>query len=370
MGKYSKYVNPLRLNTAVVNPSWRGKVSDFYLTFDEKVYSAPLWAEVSYAYAPGAGFHLPDQRPLVVGGKEVPAPVGGHSHDFDELFLWFGSDPHDNTALGGEVEFWMGEGKDAQKFIAKHPTAWWVPKGMAHNPTLFSKVDRRDKPVIELTIGLTPTRDRKAVNLKDLPLPPAFSWDLVGKEQPGKGLYIKYVNKLPFASDRIFPWMRGRVAVPTLEFDKTVYPAPLWVEIFHIYAGGTGIGVPIMEPPPLLPVARAMAKEKGRNIDDMMKGGGHSHNYDELFMYVGTDPHDQYNLGGIMQAWLGEGDEAEKFEFTEAMSIYCPANVVHNPQYYVKVERPYLMIVIALTNDYSNDNANFRRTPLSSKFKW
>ena len=145
MGKYAKYVNDLRLWTEVVRPSYRGKMADFTLMFDEKVYpDAPLWVETFHAFAPGTGAFVPGDLPIFVDGKEVDLFVNGgqHAHDnFDELFLFFGTNPHDNTALGGEVEFWLGEGEDAQKFIARTPTAEWVPRGVAHNPHLFTKVN-------------------------------------------------------------------------------------------------------------------------------------------------------------------------------------------------------------------------------------
>ena len=208
---------------------------------------------------------------------------------------------------------------------------------------------------------MTPRYSLEADATRNYPVPPAFSLEKVGQEQPGKGLYTEYVNRLPFATDRIFNWQLGRVAVPTLEFDKTVYPAPVWVEIFHVYAGGTGIGVPFVERMPMSP------EEHGPKPPVMSGGFGHAHDFDELFLFIGCDPHDTLNLGGEVETWLGEGDEAEKFILTKASSVFVPAGVVHNPQYFRRVDRPYLMVVIALTSDYSI--GNMRSTPLPPGFK-
>jgi hypothetical protein len=366
MGKYAKYVNDLRLWTEIIRPSHRGKIADFSLVFDQKVCpEAKIWVETFHVYAPGSGVHVPGELPALIEGKETKTESGGqHTHpDFDELFLFFGSNPYDNLALGGEVEFWLGEGEDAQKFIANMPTAEWVPRNLAHNPTYFSKVTSRDRPLICIAIAMTPEYSLAPDALRMTPLPPAFSSEKVGQEQKGKGLYTEYVNELKFATDRIFPWHRGKIAVPTLMFDKTIYPgATLWVEIFHVYAAGTGIGIPLMEPPPPMKV-----KMNGIEATDRTKGEGHAHNFDELFLFFGTDPHDTLNLGGEVEFWLGEGDEAEKFVTSKPTAAWIPGGTVHNPTYFRRVDRPLMWVVIALTGEYAGER---RSTPLPPGFKF
>jgi len=352
MGKYAKYVNDLRLWTEIIRPSYRGKIADFCLIFDEKVFpETKIWVETFHVYAPGSGVHVPGELPAIIEGKEMSMGNGGqHAHpNFDELFLLLGSNPYDNLVLGGEVEFWLGEGEDAQKFIAKTPTAEWVPRDMAHNPHYFSKIDSRDRPIIMMAIAMTPKYSLTPDTFRMTPLPPAFSFEKVGQEQAGKGLYTEYVNELKFATDRIFPWMRGKAAVPTLMFDRTIYPgANIWVEIFHVYAGGTGVGIPLLEPPLIMDI-----KMDGVDTSEMAKGGGHAHDFDELFLFFGTDPHDTLNLGGEVEFWLGEGDEAEKFVSTKPMGAWVPGGVVHNPVYFRRVDRPIMWVVIALTSEYA-----------------
>ena len=359
MGKYEKYINELRLWTELVRPSYRGKIADFSLIFDQKVFpEAKIWVETFHIYAPGSGVMIPGELPMVINGQEVTSYGGQHRHpDFDELFLFFGSNPRDVLSLGGEVEFWLGEGEDAQKFIANKPTAEWVPRGVAHNPHYFSKVNSRDLPIIEMAIAMTPTYNLSPEIIDEVPLPPAFSMEKVGQEQKGKGLYTEYVNEIKFATDRLFPSFREKVATPTLMFDNNIYPGTkLWVEIFHVYAAGVGIGIPSLEPH-VFPGGMTGGTE----------GGGHAHGYDELFLFIGLDPHDTLNLGGEVEFWLGEGDEAEKFVTTKATAIWVPAGVVHNPNYFRRVDRPYLMVVIALTGDYHM--GEMRHAPLPPGFK-
>ena len=178
MAKYAKLVNPLRLWTEVVRPSSRGKMADFSLMFDEKVYpNAPLWVETFYAYAPGGGVGVPNELPSFFEGKEMKhrGDWGQHSHDnFDELFLFFGTDPTDNTRLGGEVEIWLGHGEDAQKYMIRSRLRKWVPKGVAHNPWIVTKVDNPKYPMIMMVIAFTHTYSTDAQTLQRLPSSSSF----------------------------------------------------------------------------------------------------------------------------------------------------------------------------------------------------
>jgi hypothetical protein len=103
MSKYLKYVNSLRLWTELVAPMYRGNRADFSLMFDEKVYAdTPLWIETFHIYGPGSGVIPSDIRVYFKGKEASMNGVGQHSHnDFDELFLFYGTNPHDNTRLGG-----------------------------------------------------------------------------------------------------------------------------------------------------------------------------------------------------------------------------------------------------------------------------
>jgi hypothetical protein len=164
------------------------------------------------------------------------------------------------------------------------------------------------------------------------------------------------VNELKLAADHIFPSHRGRIAVPSLMFDRNIYPqAPIRVEIFHIFAAGAGLGIPSLEPP-------IFKNTQAGGLD----GGGHAHDFEQLFLFLSTDPHDTLNLGGEVEFWIGEGNEAEKFNITKAASEWIPAGLVHNPHYFRRVDKPFLMVVISMTSDYRPES--FRYTPLPPGF--
>lgn len=85
---------------------------------------------------------------------EVPNPremPSAHSHKFDEIVLLIGSNPKNLRDLGGEIEWGMGEGKEAEKFTLTATTLIYVPRGLVHGPMRFIKVQR---PILNIAIGL------------------------------------------------------------------------------------------------------------------------------------------------------------------------------------------------------------------------
>jgi hypothetical protein len=72
--------------------------------------------------------------------------VAAHTHDFDEIIAFFGTNPADIHDLGGEVELWMV----GEKHIITRSTLVFVPKGMEHCPLSFNRVDR---PIFHFTAG-------------------------------------------------------------------------------------------------------------------------------------------------------------------------------------------------------------------------
>jgi hypothetical protein len=67
-----------------------------------------------------------------------------HSHEYDEIIGFFGSNPEEPYDLGGEVEFWL---EDEQYLLTKTCMVF-VPKGMKHCPLVLRRVDR---PIFHFT---------------------------------------------------------------------------------------------------------------------------------------------------------------------------------------------------------------------------
>jgi hypothetical protein len=84
--------------------------------------------------------------------------VNKHKHDYEEIFMFLGTDPKDPRALGAEVEFWIGEGKDMEKIVFTTSSSIYVPPGTAHFPQIWRNVKR---PVF--TVVVMPTTAEKAL---------------------------------------------------------------------------------------------------------------------------------------------------------------------------------------------------------------
>ncbi len=60
-----------------------------------------------------------------------------HSHDFDEIIGFAGSNKKNPRDLGGEIEFWMGD----EKHIITKTCLIFIPKGVKHCPIVLKRID-------------------------------------------------------------------------------------------------------------------------------------------------------------------------------------------------------------------------------------
>jgi quercetin dioxygenase-like cupin family protein len=130
MGKYDKY-----FLTEVNLPASRQKSAKE----NADIYSHVAWLDSNRIE--GAFY-----TEVVWYYKPRKSTVGGHTHDFDEIIAFFGSNPDDIHDLGGEVELWMG----GEKHIITKSCLVFVPRGVEHCPLSFNRVDR---PIFHFTAG-------------------------------------------------------------------------------------------------------------------------------------------------------------------------------------------------------------------------
>jgi hypothetical protein len=71
-----------------------------------------------------------------------------HTHDFDEVVGFIGSDPQNPQDLCGEVEFWIED----EKYLLTKSCLIFCPKGIRHCPL---KVTRADRPILFLAFSTT-----------------------------------------------------------------------------------------------------------------------------------------------------------------------------------------------------------------------
>ena len=96
---------------------------------------------------PGAGFYV---EALWFWPREIkpdePPGVQAHTHPFDEVIAFFGTNPDDVHDLGGEVELWI----DGEKNLIDRSFMAFIPAGTEHCPLQFRRIER---PVFHFTAG-------------------------------------------------------------------------------------------------------------------------------------------------------------------------------------------------------------------------
>ena len=79
----------------------------------------------------------------------------------------------------------------------------------------------------------------------------------------------------------------------------------------------------------------------------------HTHSFDEYLLFVGTNPKDQFDLGGEVELWLGD----EQYMLTRTSAVFVPAGLPHCPLIVRKVERPFIFITTGPNTGYERSEA-------------
>lgn len=96
---------------------------------------------------PGANFYV---EALWFWPREVkpdePPEVLAHTHPFDEVIAFFGTNPDNIHDLCGEVELWI----DGEQNIIDKSFMAFIPAGTEHGPLRIRRIDR---PIFHYTAG-------------------------------------------------------------------------------------------------------------------------------------------------------------------------------------------------------------------------
>jgi mannose-6-phosphate isomerase-like protein (cupin superfamily) len=149
--KYGKYiVTELKKNIKI--PSFRpGEVLEPAKPGVKRRMNHVIWMDsevVPGSFYSECVWFFPD-RDLTPEELQKVSKGGGpeaHTHPFEEVLTFFGTnfdDPHD---LCGEVELWLED----EKFILTKSFLAYIPAGMKHCPL---RIHRIDKPMFHFTLG-------------------------------------------------------------------------------------------------------------------------------------------------------------------------------------------------------------------------
>lgn len=153
--KYAKYV--LELKEVPIFPSWVGRMARPFMVDGKDLRGLPIHVGAYIYYSPGAGFGYGDVATLDTPAGPKQDKSMPHVHPkMDEVFFYFGTDPHNPSDLGGEHELWIGKGEEAEKYLITKTTCVFFPKGVPHGPEVCRRVDR---PYFQVIVALASDLD-------------------------------------------------------------------------------------------------------------------------------------------------------------------------------------------------------------------
>jgi hypothetical protein len=132
--KHGKYIVTQPKKNIVV-PEWGGNLSDetskrvMYL--DSEVIEGAFCVECVWFW------------PTDTKDTSSPAP---HTHDYDEVLAFFGTNPQDTSDLGAVIELWI----DGEQNVMNQSFLAFIPAGVIHNPLNILKITR---PVFHFAVG-------------------------------------------------------------------------------------------------------------------------------------------------------------------------------------------------------------------------
>lgn len=132
--KYGKYIvtedlmppEPEAMTRAMEDQAKEGRILDRTMLLgimDKIVPGCPMFVGCEILWG------LPGGKPVSI---EIP-----HSHDFDEVIGFGGTNRNYPRELGGEIEFHMG----GETHILTKTCLIFVPKGIEHCPVTFKRID-------------------------------------------------------------------------------------------------------------------------------------------------------------------------------------------------------------------------------------
>jgi len=233
----------------------------------------------------------------------IPEPnpgVSEHTHDTDEIILYFGGDPLSPEDLGGEIEFFIGR----KSLVFSSSSALYIPRGLRHGPVVWKNFT---KPHIEMTLvpGAGTVKNDWMRNI------PAEKWSVSDNNIN----YERFLVRKPVYERAA--GIKNRQS-PTMTFMSSaqVPEAYYYIEFGWIY------GIP--EPNP--PVTR------------------HVHENDELILHFGGDPQNPEDLGGEIEIMV----EDEPLIFNQNAALFAPKGLTHCPVTWKKFIKPHIEMAITL----------------------
>lgn len=256
-----------------------------------------------------------------VGMQFTPPPdyacryYGGafHSRPYQpptpHMMSYLSLDPDAPGELGATIEAWTGEGDDAEQYIFDKPTSVFFSTDRYTGPLVMRNVE---KPFLLFVTVSYPLHTARA---KDT-LPTKFRLEeMVRQPTPPGGRHKNFCSLDP-TKVVVPPSHRGKV-VPLMLFDAYDHEqAQETIDVRVIRSAGIGFGIGEATGDPLYEFSTWPIK----------------HPFEKTII-LGSLDGDRRDLGGVVEFWIGEGDEAEKYVIDKPTTIHIPKNTLHFPMF-------------------------------------
>lgn len=136
--KYGKYI-VTEPKANIVKPPWspQGEIPGRIAYIDNEVVEGAFYMECVWLMP---GITPPPEVDVSERG------VKAHTHDYDEILGFFGTDFKNHRDLCGEAVLWLED----EKHIINKSCLVFIPKGMKHCPLYFTRID---KPIFHFSVG-------------------------------------------------------------------------------------------------------------------------------------------------------------------------------------------------------------------------
>ncbi|MBN1322179.1 MAG: hypothetical protein JXA87_15205 [Thermoleophilia bacterium] len=174
------------------------------------------------------------------------------------------------------------------------------------------------------------------------------------KDASGKGPYAKYVHELDWpaeewntSTDSGRPGGPAPFLPPSLFINGKQWPVlNKHIEVFIIGEPCGTFPAEVDPAKPAGPPDYLFADGDDESIELDLSITAHSHRYQEIYLFIGTDPKDPRDLGGELELWVGAGAYAEKLTITKSSVVVLPPGLVAHPMVFRRVDRPIVKVVI------------------------
>jgi hypothetical protein len=268
---------------------------------------------------PGTTITPGAQMRMVPHMAPYPAHPAPEKHkEYQEVLCMIGLDPDDPLDLRAEAEFYMGKGKNLEKYpkVTKSVCVY-VPRGQWHWPWQVKKVH---KPMAWIHFNVP-------VN----PMPPMTEEDiekLIQEEAANAPDPKELEAELANAKTDPRTFLYKHLLLSGVGVDKKVPKGGKWV----IY-----LDTIMVAEAPLLRILQYHPEEAPYPVI-----GTQTHEYETFFCFYGMDEKDQTDLGADVELYMGP--EKEKHTINKSALVYMPANTEHGPFIVKNAKKPFLFV--------------------------